>query len=68
MKVKDVMAILDPWQDVTIKRKDDTQLDDPLFERDATNIGAQPDENCMDRTVCGMDSSFGTIVLYTTEE
>ena len=67
MIVKNVIDILTPWQDVTIKKENDTQLDEPLFERNATNIGAVPNEHCMNLTVCGMDACFGTTVLYVKE-
>lgn len=67
MKVMDVVNIMDPWQDIIIRREEDTQLSEPLFERNALNIGAIPTDECMNLTISGIDACWDTIVLYTVK-
>jgi len=65
MKVMDILKIMNPWQDVIIRNNHDTQIDEPLFKRDAMNIGEMPSNECMNLTVVGIDASWNTVVLYT---
>ena len=65
MKVKDIVSIMNPWQDLIVRREHDTQIDEPLFNRDAMNIGEMPSDECMNLNVTGIDAFWGTIVLYT---
>ena len=63
MKVSDVLNIMNPWQDIMIKKESDTQLDEPLFKRDGLNIGAMPTDECMNLVVVGIDASWNEVVL-----
>ena len=63
MKVMDVVNIMKPWQDIMIKKENDTQLDEPLFKRDALNIGAMPSDECMNLPVVGIYASWNETVL-----
>ena len=63
MVVKDVVDVLNPWQDLTVRNEDDTQLNEPLFMR-WMNECTIPDDEIMAMPVVGMDASLNTIVLY----
>lgn len=67
MKVKDFVSIMNPWQDLIVKKQGDTQLDEPLFQTEmstVTSTWTRPDHIVSEMDVVELESSWGTTILY----
>ena len=67
VKVKDIVNLMNPWQELIIRKQGDTQLNDPIFQTEMSLESltwTTPNNIVSEMTVVELESSWNATVLY----